>query len=270
MAEELNITFFHRMDRGLAYAESCFETFRIIDGEIFQWPEHWSRLTQGMAGFGLKLDDMQAESVLAACLRDAAATADDCLVRLTATGGTAEWGLLTQGEISFYIQATPFKGPSLQANPLELISVASPFPLLPRIAKFPADYSLTLRSLPQWQQQFPLASAQQFLITRDELVISGITANVLILRHGQWFTPEGDGVLAGIVSRFLMAQGAVQAKPCPVSWLEDCEAIVFTNCGQFMQLVQSVNGRKLSYELPQITALKNILSRQQGVRIEQD
>lgn len=267
MTEALDINFFHRVDRGLAYAESCFETFRVIDGRIFHWPAHWSRLSKGLASFGLTLDESAAEPVLAACLHHAAVTAADCLLRLTATGGTAEWGLLKHGEVSFYIQATPYQTSS--QNP-ELLVVSSPFPLLPKIAKFPADYSLTLRSLAEWQQQFPHASARQFLITKDKQVISGITANILILRHGQWYTPEGNGVLPGIVSSFLVARGKVLAQPCPESWLDDCESLLLTNCGQFIQPVASINGRALACDLPHIADLENLLKAEQGVSIEQD
>ncbi len=42
-------------DRGLLYAEACFETFRVVNGAIFSWREHEKRLRLGLSLFGLAL-----------------------------------------------------------------------------------------------------------------------------------------------------------------------------------------------------------------------
>lgn len=265
MTETLDITLITEMDRGLAYGESCFETFRVINGEIFLWPEHWQRLSLGLTGFGLQLTAADEKEALSACLQHAGKVADDCLLRLTISGGTAHWGLLAKGATSCYIQALPFQP---QQQPLDLQSVHFPFALNPKIAKYSADYSESLRAIQHWKKQSPDINPLACLIDKDGLILSGMTANVLLYHEQQWLTPAGDGILPGLIRRFLIQQGLVRAQPCPVTLLDSCAAMVMVNSGQFVRPVQSINGRSLHAQHPAITQLKSALAVQPGVKLE--
>jgi len=217
------------MDRGLAYGEACFETFRVIDGHIFDWPGHWRRLALGLSEFGLLLSPGQDEEVLFSCLREAAKVGEDVLVRLTISGGESGWGLTNRGsEPVAHMQCVAY---SLQSSPLFLRLATWPFALQPKRAKFVTDYADTLRALHG-------AADANVLFEQDGVLLATATANVLLYREGQWLTPQAStGVLPGRVRDFLIRHGVVRELVCPVVWLDDCEAMVVCNSGVFIRAV---------------------------------
>jgi len=259
----LQIIITEQLDRGLAYAESCFETFRVIDGAIFDWPGHWSRLGLGLSEFGILLPQGCDEEVLFACLREAGQSSPDALVRLSVGGGVAGWGLLAQAvEPIIYIQTMPYVWHS---NAMRLRLQTWPFPVKKKIAKFTADYADTLRAL-HGQKQL------QILFERDQLVLATATANVAFFRDGCWFTPPSEvGVLPGRVRHFFLQEHLMREQDCPVSYLDDCEAMVVCNSGVFVQPVICVQGVKrtdpMDVKHVAIGVLQQALGEQKGVRI---
>ncbi|MDQ6989097.1 MAG: aminotransferase class IV [Mariprofundaceae bacterium] len=251
-----------QMDRGLAYAEACFETFRVIQGDIFQWQAHWQRLSRGMSAFALDIQVYQAE-VYAHCLSTAQAQGEDVLLRLTVSGGQAEWGLNQTSEPLFYVQCLPFQA----ALPLDLHRVDYPFALQHKIAKFTADYAERLRVIQLLRQKEPSLQSTQYLFCQDGHVLSALTSNILLFQQNQWKMPHGVGILQGIVGEFLVQQGVVLSQSCPVEMLEDCQAMLSLNCGQFMVAVSSIDGRDLDTGHRAIDDIRDILGQEKGVNL---
>lgn len=248
------------LDRGIAYGEACFETFRVIDGRVFDWPGHWHRLAGGLAEYGLLLPVGLDEEILFASLREAAKDGPDALVRLTISGGDASWGLMARAaQPAIFIQCMPYAG---NQPPGSLRLESWPFPLKGKKAKFTSDYAETLRALHGM-------SDTSVVFEKDGLLIAGATANLLIYRKKQWWTPRaGLGVLPGIIRAFLIQAGVVKESDCPVTWLQDCEAVALCNSGQFIQAICAIDGAG-SWDInhPAIKALKTVLKRYDGVRI---
>jgi len=249
MADALHIQVTQQLERGLSYAESCFETFRVIDGVIFQWDKHWQRLQCGLASFGLFLPATQQQNIKQRCLDAATQQGDDCLLRLTATGGEAAWGLMQQATPRIYIQASPFFSSATNIN---LQSVEYNFPLLDKPAKFSSDYALTLRAKQHWS----LAEGNTALVCKDDFLLCGLAANIALFVNQQWVTPSGTGILAGIVRAFLIQENLLKAQPCPTSILDDVEAAVLLNSGSFLQAIHRINGNMLDNKHPAIHSLK--------------
>jgi len=251
------------MDRGLAYGESCFETFRVIDGHIFDWPGHWQRLALGLSEFGLLLSPGQDEEVLFGCLREAASVGDDALVRLTISGGESVWGLTSRGDQPVaHIQAMAYQTSTM---PQFLRLAVWPFALQRKTAKFTADYSDTLRALNG-------AVDAHVLFEQEGMLLATATANILIYRNGAWHTPPDDaGVLPGRVRNFLIRHDLVHTVLCPVAWLQDCEAMAVSNSGVFIQSVAWVEdiARKqaMSVQHPALQILTDALGAAEGVRL---
>jgi len=224
-------------DRGLLYAEACFETFRVIDGSIFGWQEHESRLRRGLACFGIDLP----EGLLQLCLDAAAKCGADVLLRITVSGGQAPWGLqrLNRDGHGIHIMTRPYEG----SGPVAIKSVRWPFPLHDKQAKFTADYAETLRTLQIVGGQ--LGDDEEALICNDTRMISAMTANVLIHRKHCWWTPAGKGVLPGVIRSALLKAEVVTEADCPVGWFEDCQAMAICNSGSFITPVRQINGREL-------------------------
>jgi branched-subunit amino acid aminotransferase/4-amino-4-deoxychorismate lyase len=222
------------MDRGLAYAEACFETFRVINGEIFSWSAHMARLQRGLAEFGISLTEKESDALHNACLDAAARIGTDAMVRLTVSGGEASWGLLAAKRVpKAQVQAMAYQRNSA---PVCLALRDWPFPPKMRMAKFTADYSDTLRALRG-------CADMNILFGCEGRLLGAATANVLIYQQNQWYTPViGPGILPGIIRAHLVASGLVTEMDCPVSCLEGCEAVALTNCGYFVRQVTTVSG----------------------------
>ncbi len=228
-----------QLDRGLAYAEACFETFRVFNGHVFQQIEHQKRLQEGLKSYGLICTDDELKNWFEQAVTAANIHADDMLVRMTVSGGDAAWGLLVKNSQS-HVQIQMM--PPVERKPLHLQSVVWPFHLREKKVKYTADYAESLRAIQQWG----LDNSMQALIGSDsDNVLSTLTANIAIYRQGQWFTPQGLGVLSGTVRQFLLQQGLLLEVVCPNTWLDDCEAMVCLNSGVFVQPVMSLNAREL-------------------------
>lgn len=230
-----------RAERGLMYGEACFETLRVIGGQIFRWPAHLTRLAAGAEAFGWAAP---AEAPLrAACLAAAEGAGEDVLVRLTVSGGQAPWGLMQAGEAQVYIQAMSYAPPS---GDLRLRSVDWPFPPRDRLAKFTADYAEALRAMVGWRRQGLLADGEGPLVCAGGRVLGGLSANVLLYRDGRWLTPKlAPGVLPGVVRQALVEAGVAEAGACPAAWLPEAEAMALVNAGAFVRPVAMIDGRAL-------------------------
>ena len=248
-----------QLDRGLAYAEACFETFRVLDSHIFRQAEHQQRLKYALESYGLICTDNELENWFKEAISAANIQGNDMLVRMTVSGGDAAWGLLAQNtQPHVQIQMMPF----VERKSLHLQSVIWPFPLREKNVKYTADYAESLRAIQQWGLDNPM----QALIGSDSgNVLSTLTANIAIYRQGQWFTPQGLGILSGIVRQFLLQRGLLLEAVCPNTWLNDCEAMVCMNSGVFVQPVASLNGRALAVNHPAMSKLFSAFKDMSGV-----
>lgn len=262
---ELKFHSVKQLDRGLAYGEACFETFRLINGAVFAWSEHMSRLNKGLDAFGLWLGDADFNAIYQQVLSHAEGHGDDCLVRVTVTGGRATWGLQRSVSVEpeIYIQSMPFKP---QEKELHLVSREWPFALQMKPAKMTSDYAFILQALHRWHQE-GLKQAVTPLICKDGRMLSTPTANLLIYRDGSWYTPDAadGGVLVGILRKALLKAGVVHIYDCPDSWLDDCEAMAVTNSGCFIRAISTVNGKVLNKESNLFKPLYQALRGEPGV-----
>ncbi|MDQ6974805.1 MAG: aminotransferase class IV [Mariprofundaceae bacterium] len=263
MSLAYDIQYNDTLDRGLAYAESCFETWRVVNGDVFLLLAHQQRLQQGMALFGwdvsLQVIQMWFEEVNQAAMQEG----NDRLIRMSLSAGEAAWGLFAKATSSLkvYVQTMP----SLKRPDVHLHAVEWMFPRYEKLAKCTLDYSFELRAMQQWKATLP--AGRQALICQHGEVMHSLTANILLYRQGQWWTAQGLGILSGVVQTFLCQQGLVKGGRCPVAWLDDCEAMACTNSGVFLQAVSSINGRDLDVKHQAFDALYMALKREQGVAL---
>ncbi len=248
------------LDRGLLYAEACFETVRIVRGEVFRWPAHVARLRRGLAQFDLRCP----EELLPLCLHAAADVGDDALVRLTISGGLSERGLLPENKRKphTHVQAWPYRQ---SAQAIALRSLRWSPGCLARNAKFTADYAATIRVLHQARQDGLLAQDEQGLFIYNDEIMATETANILIHVNGRWFTPNADAVLPGIVREALLESACIELARCPLDWLAVCDAMAVCNSGCFVRAVASIDGRSLTTSAELFSGLVEPLQGQTGV-----
>jgi len=247
-------------DRGLLYAEACFETFRVIHGTIFNWREHEARLRRGLEIFGLECPD----GLKKLCVVEADRAASDALVRVTVTGGDAPRGLLPEcgRKTGVYIQAWPYEA---RTEGIHLRTVLWPLPLYPRPAKLTADYAQTIRGLHELEDKGLLAKGEEALVCDAEMLYSAPTSNIMLFMDGTWMTPNADSVVPGVVRHTLIEYGVVRACPCPHALAEACEAIALTNSGWFIRPVATINGRTLRMHGAPFEQLVAVLTGQAGI-----
>jgi len=247
-------------DRGLLYAEACFETVRVLEGSVFNWPAHERRLRSGLSAFGLKLPDGMQQR----CMAEADRVGLDATVRLTATGAQAPAGLMPASErgVAVYFRSRPYKH---SAEDVRLRTVRWPMPLYSRPAKFSADYAHTIRCLLRLEQDGLLNRGEEALICDRMCIYSACTSNAMFFQDGEWLTPDGDMVLPGVIREALIAQGCVKICRCPLDLADTCDAVALTNSVWFVRPVASINGRGLKTDGPPFDRLRAVLYGNPGV-----
>ncbi|MDX8391235.1 MAG: aminotransferase class IV [Mariprofundaceae bacterium] len=247
-------------DRGLLYAEACFETVRVVHGAIFRWPEHEARLSSGLAQFGLTCPP----DLLAHCLQAAKKTGDDALLRLTVSGGPSQRGLLPEcnRQPQVHVQAWMYRQPT---HAIHLRALMWPLGGMARKAKFTADYAATIRLLHQARHAGLLGEDEQALFTRENEVLAMETANILLHVDGHWFSPDTEAVLPGVIRAALLEAGCIELVHCSVDWLMICDAMAICNSGCFVRPVASVNGRRLQTSGDCFSGFPAVFSGKEGV-----
>lgn len=253
------------MDRGISYAESCFETFRIIHGHVFAWNEHWQRLQTGLQAFGITLVDNDVQLLETQCLHAAAACADDCIVRVTVTGGIAARSFLRSSDMrpEVYIQATPFAQPA----PAHMALLDYPFPLKSKLAKFSSDYAESLRAIHAWQASLTHGQTSlEPLLHQHQHLLSGAMANILLYIGQTWITPTcSNGILNGIIRDHLCAQRIVHERACSLADLEQAEAAALCNSGALIRPIASVNAHDFDVAHTALQQLWHGLAGHEGI-----
>ncbi len=241
-------------DRGLMYAEACFETVRVWHGQVYAWAQHERRLQQGLATFGLSMPKHLYAQVCAA----AEPYGKDVMVRLTLTGGRAAWGLQQRAEHpALFLQAQAY---TARAAP-RLRTCVWPFPVKKKLAKFTADYAETLRAC----HQAALAADEQALFHRHAHVLATATSNILFFHQGQWKTPAGDGVLPGVIRAALLNAGLLTACACPMNVLLEAEAIAVCNSLVFVQAITHIDGQERLCDQQAVKQLWDVFHAAKGV-----
>lgn len=258
-----DIQYSDTLNRGLAYAESCFETWRVVNRDVFLLLAHQQRLQRGMTCLGWDVSLPTIQKWFEQANQAAMQKGNDMLIRMSISAGEAAWGLLPKetATLKVYVQTMPcLKRPDLHLQAMEWM-----FPRYEKLAKFTADYSFELRAMRQWKDSLP--AGRKALICQDGEVMHSLTANILLYRQGQWWTAQGLGILSGVVQDFLCQQGLVKGISCPVAWLDDCEAMACSNSGVFLQAVASIHGRKLDMQHPALDVLYAALRCEKGVAL---
>ncbi|MDQ6951859.1 MAG: aminotransferase class IV [Mariprofundales bacterium] len=236
------------LDRAISLGEACFDTCRAIDGSVFAWEHHLTRLVSGATQLGITLDASEQQRIHRAVMQHA--TTADGMLRLTISAGDAPWGLLAQGDSpQVWLQHAPLPKP----RAIALISMPSPRPELPMNAKFSSDYSIMLRS----GGRAILQQGGMPLLWQQDRLLGTAVANIAIRYSKKWLTPTtaAGGVLPGIIRHHLLQHGSLHEAICSHAMVAQSPAIVLLNSGGFVQAATSIDGRPLDANHHAITEL---------------
>jgi aminodeoxychorismate lyase len=185
-------------DRGFLYGDGLFETIRVVNGNLFRWPEHFTRLHAGAKFLKIKVPFSAWQLQRIADELIARNEMPDSLLRVNLSRGTGLPGYSPKGAgkatLAMSLRAAPKPDPK---NPPVWKLVTSSF----RIAtKDPLACFKTSNKLPQIlaREEAP-AAGEALLLNTDGYVAEGTSGNVFWVRRGMVYTPPlTAGILPGI------------------------------------------------------------------------
>lgn len=199
-------------DRAFQYGDGLFETIRYENNHIWFWPDHYDRLTQGMAALSLDLPTDFTSDILHQHLLDLldrnGLSNGPARLKLqvwrqpgglyTPTTGAAHWLLTAQTNQPFAVTRRASVGVFTEV----------------RLSASPVSRFKTLNALP-----YVLAGLYKQRHGYDEVILLDsrgyvaecVASSLFWQHHGQWYTPSLDtGCIDGIVRRQLLRNWSVR------------------------------------------------------------
>jgi 4-amino-4-deoxychorismate lyase len=254
-------------DRGLAYGDGVFETFRVHAGRAIWWDAHWERLALGAACLGIPLPDevgvrMHVDALIAG--------QRDGVLKLVLTRGVGGRGY----------------APPIDLQPTLVISLhgAPPPPTPPGgIALRWCEMRLAIQralagikhcnrleqvlARAEWGDS-PVAGApgtvQQFHegLMRDTegFAVCATATNLFVLREGRWVTPPVDQCgVAGVCRGWILEHANAGERRLTVDDVESADAIFLCNSVRGILQVATLGDRRWSPH-PRTVQLRQMLA----------
>ena len=227
-------------DRGLAYGDGLFETFRVINERPLWWDRHLARLQRGAQVLGIELPNPTRMHIEALNCCEGAA---DGVLKLILTRGSSGRGY-RPGD------GSPTRILSLHPSPTRQDSITA-IRCGTRLATQPLLAGF--KHLNRLEQVLAARECQQanvdegLLFDGDGRLVSAVAGNVFLLRDGEWLTPIIDRCgVAGICREWLLENLA----SCRETALGDddvkaAEAVFVCNSVRGILPVSELDGRAL-------------------------
>lgn len=233
-------------DRGLAYGDGLFETFRVIDERPLWWDRHLARLTRGAEALGIAMPNPTRLHIEALNCCEGAV---DGVLKLILTRGSGGRGY------------TPTSAAPDQARPTRILSLHSSPPRQDGVTAIRCTTRLAvqpqlagIKHLNRLEQVLAARECQQagsdegLLFDADGRLVSAVAGNVFLLCDGEWLTPLIDRCgVAGICREWLLDNAA----SCRETLLSEDElnaadAVFVCNSVRGILPVTTLDGRPLA------------------------
>lgn len=243
-------------DRGLAYGDGLFETMRAHHGELPWWRAHWTRLSLGAQRLGLALPDPGQVREEALSLLGGAGGDGVLKLQVTRGGGGRGYAPPEQALPSWIVShhALPVPLPGLRLHWCET-----------RLAVQPALAGLKhCNRLEQVLARRECASAgadEGLMRDTDGDVVSAASANLFVLRAGQWSTPPVDRCgVAGVCRGHLLPALRAREARLSVRDIDAADTLFLCNAVRGILAVARVGARAFDPH-PAIGEARRALSR---------
>ncbi len=242
-------------DRGLAYGDGLFETMRAHGGVVHWWDAHWQRLQRGADVLRLRLpeQDLVREQAVAAL------DGSDGVLKLIVTRGSGGRGYAAVDGIepnwALSVHALP---PMAPVDGLQLRWCDTRLALQPALAGLKHCNRLEqVLARNEWSEP---AIHEGLMRSVEGDVVSATSANLFVLREGQWVTPPIDRCgVAGVCRQWaLQALAATQAR-LAVTDVEAADAVFLCNAVRGILPVARLGAREWGAH-PQVAHLRRRLA----------
>jgi 4-amino-4-deoxychorismate lyase len=193
-------------DRAFQYGDGLFETIRYQNHEVRFWPDHYDRLTRGMAALALRLPLQFTPDILQSQIIELLKV--NHLPEQTARIKLQVWrqtgGLYTPTTSEIHYLITARSGPAFAITEKTVVGIFDEF----RLAPSPVSAFKTLNALP-----YVLAGIAKQQQQADDMILLDthghlsecIASNLFWLIGNQLFTPSPEsGCIEGILRRQLI------------------------------------------------------------------
>lgn len=244
-------------DRGFTLGDGLFETLRIANGAPRHTTLHLARLRHGAAelGIAVPLDNAQFHAAISALL--AANSMPEAVLRITLTRGTGPRGLLPPADASptLLITTAPFTPPARETTAVICQTTRrNEFSPLSRIKSLNYLDSIIAR-----QEAATRGTEDAILLNSKGHVTEASTANLFVLKNGNWLTPPvKDGALPGILRARLLARNLVREAQLTPADLFTASCFCLGNTLS-LRTVTALDGNKLPTDPPAVEILRSVL-----------
>ena len=242
-------------DRGFRYGDGLFETMRGHRGTIPWWPAHWRRLSAGAERLQLRLPGHEQVLGEVAELLDGG----EAVVRLQLTrgGGGRGYAPAEDPEPTWVLSRHALPPPT-PAGGLRLRWCTTRLAAQPLLAGI--KHCNRLEQVLARLELRATGDDEGVMLGPDDEVVSATSANVLVLRGGQWSTPPVHRCgVAGICRGWLLEQGLAAEQRLSREAVELADAVVLTNAVRGILPVSRLGTRSWPPH-PRVAALRAALA----------
>lgn len=187
--------------RGFRYGDGIFETVRIHNGRLFQWPLHRARLFRGAGALSLQLDITEIESGITDLL--ALNSVSTGLIRIAVARSGGERGYKPLSRSSEVIIETG-DAPPFEWRPPVSVRISSykrpTSEMLPAGIKVAQGLTSSLAGIEAIDTGF----SDAILLTDDNSVSEATSSNLFWRTGDRIYTPSLEcGIIAGVLRQFL-------------------------------------------------------------------
>jgi len=208
------------MDRGVAYGDGVFRTFRARGGCALQWRRHYSKLAHDCTALAITAPpaDMLENEISSACAGEA-----ECVVKIIVTRGASERGYAysSGAETTRIVVAAA----EAAAHPADHASVGVRVRLCSlRLSHQPALAGLKhlnrLENVIARAEWSDASISEGILLDREDHVIGGTMSNVFAVMSGALITPALDRCgVAGVTRDRVIDAASALGTACSVTTL---------------------------------------------------
>jgi branched-chain amino acid aminotransferase len=231
-------------DRGFLLGDGVFETVLVFNRVALWLDSHLNRLGKAAQRLGIRCDLAEVEAVVAKQL--ASVGADAHVLRISLSRGVTARGLAADSKQPTLVVTCDAFDAALIGKPMNLITSS--------IRRNPASVSDRYKTLSYVNNVFAAREARErgaddaLMLNIDGLVASASAANIFMVNGTLLSTPaEEDGILPGVMRRFIMNHGAsfgysVEVRPIERDELAPADAVFLTNSLRLVSPVLSLDG----------------------------
>jgi 4-amino-4-deoxychorismate lyase len=219
-----------------AQGNGAYEAFRVHEGKVFLFDEHFDRLKKSLGALAVDWDDeRQKYSAWIAELCDNLPADEDAFVRFVVTGRGTEPVTTVQAG---YIR--PFAPRSYKAVVLDQTKLDEPEHF--REVGFRVKSVNYINERTDKQRSAGLDDATEgILLTPEGYVAESLSANIFWAKDGKLYTsPLSTGILAGTMRAYIMKNNQVEEILAPKEALNDADEIILTSGASYLRPLSSI------------------------------